>query len=221
MKKKLLISLTLTALIFTAVYLALTGGFLGELGSGYDQPDDPGPRVNQLAFATLSLEDTENAVQPDQASGLPLHWKGMRSLSSSRLSSTIEIQALLNQIEASMTTGQLAAADSLDLNAGAAGKANSTLASSTAASSQTSTESGTTPPSQVETASSGGMPGDLGAPPTDGDASGMMGSELPAGDAATKGQLTGLGAGTSSGGSITININLAKEVIAVLEQKTT
>ncbi len=63
------------------------------------------PASSQLALGTLKLEDTENAVTPEQAGVLLPLWQALQGTS---LQNDVERNAVLKQIEEQMTTAQLA-----------------------------------------------------------------------------------------------------------------
>jgi hypothetical protein len=72
--------------------------------------------ATRMALGTLKLEGTSQAVTADQASELLTLWEAYQSLSTSDTSSSLEQDALVNQIEAAMTSPQLESIDTMDLN---------------------------------------------------------------------------------------------------------
>ena len=64
-------------------------------------------QVNKLLVGTLKLEDTDQAVSTEQAATLLPLWQAYRSLSNSQTSAEAEVEALLNQIQSTMTTEQV------------------------------------------------------------------------------------------------------------------
>jgi hypothetical protein len=72
--------------------------------------------ATRMALGTLKLEGTSQAVTADQASELLTLWEAYQSLSTSDTSSSLEQDALVNQIEAAMTSQQLESIDTMDLN---------------------------------------------------------------------------------------------------------
>ena len=72
-------------------------------------------QVNMLLVGTLKLEDTANAVTKDEAAQLLPLWQAYRSLSSSQTAAEAEVEALLQQIESSMTSEQVQAIKALNL----------------------------------------------------------------------------------------------------------
>ena len=82
-----------------------------EVGQGYtsevlDTAYDGALSVsNQLALGTLLLEETEEAVTPDQAAALLPLWQALHG----GVTAEAEVNALLKQIEGTMAQGQLEA----------------------------------------------------------------------------------------------------------------
>ena len=72
------------------------------------------PASNQLALGTLQLEETENAVTPEQAKTLLPLWQAIQG---GALQSNTEINAVLKQIESQMTSEQLTAIAAMQLTA--------------------------------------------------------------------------------------------------------
>jgi hypothetical protein len=70
------------------------------------------PASSQLALGSLRLEETENAVTPEQAEALLPLWQAIQS---GTLESNAEINAVLKQIEGKMTSEQLAAISAMQL----------------------------------------------------------------------------------------------------------
>ncbi len=67
-----------------------------------------------LALGTLLLEETEDAVTPEQAAALLPLWQAIRG---GGLQGNAETEAVLKQIKAQMTAGQLSAIDAMELTA--------------------------------------------------------------------------------------------------------
>ena len=74
------------------------------------------PASLQLILGTLQLEGTELTVSAEQASSLAPLWKAVRSLSASDTAAQAEIEAVLNQIQESMTREQLEAIAAMELS---------------------------------------------------------------------------------------------------------
>jgi hypothetical protein len=70
----------------------------------------------QLALGTLSLEESSQALTPAQAAELLPLWKAVNSLSTSENVTTVEMNAVYQQIQEAMTAEQLEAIQSIDLN---------------------------------------------------------------------------------------------------------
>jgi len=70
---------------------------------------------NQLALGTLQLDGTANAITATQAKTLLTLWQALRGTMQSGASSSTEMNALLAQIEGTLTTDQLAAIKALQL----------------------------------------------------------------------------------------------------------
>jgi len=79
-----------------------------------DYPDAL-PVSLQLSLGTLMLKETPQAVTAEQAQELLPLWQMLRALQQSDASSQVEIEAVLNQIQAAMTPEQLAAIEEMDL----------------------------------------------------------------------------------------------------------
>ncbi len=63
----------------------------------------------QLALGTVQLEETDNAVNEAQAETLIPLWQALQSLSNSDTAADVELQAVTNQIQESMTVAQIQA----------------------------------------------------------------------------------------------------------------
>lgn len=74
------------------------------------------PVQTQLILGTLQLESTDLAVDSMQASELVPLWKALRSLSNSDTAAEAEIEALINQIQDTMTAEQIEVIESLELS---------------------------------------------------------------------------------------------------------
>ncbi|MBN1665601.1 MAG: hypothetical protein JW862_00870 [Anaerolineales bacterium] len=69
-----------------------------------------------LIMGTVLLEESTYAVDAEQAAALLPLWKALRSLSSSETAAQVEIDAVIAQIEETMTTEQLAAIAAMQLS---------------------------------------------------------------------------------------------------------
>ena len=73
------------------------------------------PQPIQLSVGTLMLEETPQAVTAEQAQELLPAWQMLRTLQQSDTAAQAEIEAVLNQIQAAMTSEQRAAIEEMDL----------------------------------------------------------------------------------------------------------
>lgn len=74
---------------------------------------------NQLAYGTLQLDGTANAITPEQAKSLLPLWQAMLSLSGDSTTATEEINAVQDQIVAAMSKEQMNAIAAMQItNAG-------------------------------------------------------------------------------------------------------
>jgi len=68
-----------------------------------------------LLVGSLKLEDTDQAVSTDEAAKLLPLWQAYRSLSTSQTAAEAEVEALLNQIQSTMTSDQVQAIKAMNL----------------------------------------------------------------------------------------------------------
>ena len=73
------------------------------------------PLPMQLALDTLSLEETDKVVTPEQAAELLPLWKAAKSLSNADNVAPQELEGLYKQIQRTMTSEQVKAIQSIDL----------------------------------------------------------------------------------------------------------
>jgi hypothetical protein len=71
----------------------------------------------QLALGTIKLDDTSLAVSEEQAAELLILWQAYQSLNNSDIAASAEVMAVLNQIQDTMTAGQIAAISEMKLTA--------------------------------------------------------------------------------------------------------
>jgi hypothetical protein len=76
------------------------------------------PLETQLILGTLKLDGTDLEVSADQASELLTLWKAYKSLSTSDTTAQEELDAVISQIQDTMTTEQLDAIQAMDLQQG-------------------------------------------------------------------------------------------------------
>ncbi len=74
------------------------------------------PESLRLSLGTLMLEETPQAVTAEQAQELLPLWQMLRALQQSDTAAQAEIEAILKQIQAAMTSEQLAAIEGMDLS---------------------------------------------------------------------------------------------------------
>ena len=179
MKKILLSILLLFALILTACSTSNTA----QIGS--KQESDGLSIAAQLVIGTLQLEDTEQAVTSEQAKELLPMWQVYQSISNSSTSAQAEVDGLIEQIQETMSAGQMQAITEMSLTQqdvfAAIQAQNITASSGSGQSSNPGVNFG--PPD-------GGMPS--GGPPD----AGMGGGAPPDG---SMGDTGGTGSGTSTG----------------------
>ncbi len=74
-------------------------------------------QVNKLLVGTLKLEDTDQAVTASEAAQLLTLWQAYQSLSNSQTTAEAEVEALVNQIQSTMTAQQMDAINAMNLTA--------------------------------------------------------------------------------------------------------
>jgi len=109
--KKILIT-TLSLLMLT---LAACGSASNEPQADSAQPNGSLPQATQLIIGTLKLEGTENSVTSEQAAELVTLWQVYQSLNESDVASQEESDALIEQIQETMTSEQMQAITDMEL----------------------------------------------------------------------------------------------------------
>ncbi|MCJ7569115.1 MAG: hypothetical protein MUO58_16460 [Anaerolineales bacterium] len=109
----------LGSLVSLTLILVACGGANGAAISATtmlnaDYPDALSVQT-QLTLGTLKLEETNLAVDSEQAAELLTLWQAIRSLSSSDISAEGEIEAIVNQILETMSSEQLEAIAAMEL----------------------------------------------------------------------------------------------------------
>ena len=96
---------------------ALFGSSESTAASGTPQPlgEFELSQPMRLALGTLKLEETNLAVQAEQAAELLPIWKAYNNLSTSSTAAAAELEALIAQIEETMTPEQMQAIQEMDL----------------------------------------------------------------------------------------------------------
>jgi len=112
--------LLLCTLMILTISLAACNGASNQAGSststsGESSENASLSQANKLLVGSLKLEDTDQAISADQAAAfLPL-WQAYRSLSNSQTAAEAEVDALLNQIQSTMTSEQVDAINAMNL----------------------------------------------------------------------------------------------------------
>ncbi len=114
MKKVLVSTLILLTLILTACGASSTTG--ADSTTAGNTATGELPAATRLIVGTFKLEDTEYAVTPEQASELLVMWQVYRELAQSDTAAQAETDALLQQIEDTMTDEQMQAIDGMGLS---------------------------------------------------------------------------------------------------------
>jgi hypothetical protein len=129
----------------------------------------------QLLVGTLKLESTSLAISADQAKELLPLWMTLQSMSSSGTAASQEVDAVVNQIETTMSTEQISKiaamkltqqdlqTAALDTGTSLATSSTSSTANASAIQFQAGAPGGGNPPADM----SGGMPPSSGAQPVD------------------------------------------------------
>jgi hypothetical protein len=114
MKKLTLTLLTILTLTLTACGSAANGTDPASVPQN-GAPAGELPVATQLILGTLTLEETENAVTPEQAAQLLPLWQTLQVLSESDTAADQETEALVTQIQETMTAGQMQAITDMNL----------------------------------------------------------------------------------------------------------
>jgi hypothetical protein len=167
------------------------------------------PTATKLALGTLKLEGTNAAVTSTQATQLLTLWEGYQSLSDSDTSSQVELEALVKQMQGTMTTDQIKAIEAMNLADQSMSEIMGTLGGSNTASTPASTPSTLALNQGAPSGGQGGMPSDGGGI-TMGDITGGMTTQRT--PAATQ--------STSSAGTTQVNPMLLKALIQMLKTRS-
>jgi len=163
----------------------------------------------ELALGTLKLEGTNTAVTSTQATQLLTLWEGYQSLSESDTSSKVELEALVKQIQGTMTTDQVKAIEAMNLTDQSMSEIMGTLGGSNNASAPASTPGSSGLSQDVPSGGQGEMPSDGGGIPM-GDITGGMTTQSTT--TATK--------STSSAGTSQVTPILVRALIQMLETRS-
>lgn len=113
--KKIILTLTL---LLPVLLLTACGGTIPEAGAPQTSADAPEftiPPETALLIGTVRLDETDQAIDAAQATELLPLWKALRSLSESETASSLEVDALINQIQDTMTAEQMGAISAMNL----------------------------------------------------------------------------------------------------------
>ena len=114
MKRKIPLTLLIFALLLTAC-----GGSASEANPaqrGDVQGEFSLSRELTMLISTVKLDETEYSIDSTQAMELLPLWKAFKSLSESDTAASVEVEALVNQIEETMTGGQMEAITAMQLS---------------------------------------------------------------------------------------------------------
>ncbi len=108
-------------LVVSALLILTACGGVPQVATAPGAAQTPGvprdlPLAMQLALGTFKLEGTDYPVSAEQATSLLPLWKAARSLSQSETAAAEEIQALVKQIQQTMTPEQLQAIEAMSLS---------------------------------------------------------------------------------------------------------
>jgi hypothetical protein len=134
--------------------------------------------ATRLALGILSLEETEQVIITEQAEQLLTLWQAYQALGNSETTAAVELEALVDQIKATLTTEQVNAIDAMNLT------------------SESMTEVMQAFGGQF---TPGGMPGAQSTPQAGSDFEGFQGGEMPEGGFPPAGG-EGFGGGGPGGG---------------------
>jgi hypothetical protein len=165
--------------------------------------------ATRLALGILKLEGSSQAVSTTQAGELLTLWQGYQSLSSSDTSSQVELEAVVKQIEGSLTSDQLKAIEAMAISETSVNEVLSTLGGSVNAGAPAST------PSASTNSQAGPVGGPDGVP--------------PAGDSMGVGDITGgltaqstpaAAQATAATSTVQVNPMLLRTLIQLLETRS-
>lgn len=206
MKKIFFPVLMVSMIVLTACSSSAAATAIGSSGSNL-------PVATELAVGTLRLAGTEQDITVDQAKELVVYWQVYRELSQSQTAAQAEVDALVSQIEETMTSDQMQAITDMqitqqDVQTAVQGMpvTSSNTTSSTVSLPSASASGGGMP--------AGGPPADGGGAPPDGGISPDMGGVAPASSTNQSAQ-----SGTSATVTTGIPATLVEAVIQSLGQK--
>jgi len=209
MKHTVFSTLAIIAMTLTACSSSFT-----STSAGSTQASSASPTELQLAVGILKLEGTENEVTAEQAPELLMLWQVYQELGQSDTAAQEEVEALIEQVQETMTAQQIQAITAMQItqqDVAAAMQGSSVFTNSSQSNNNSATSSNSGMPA--------GGPQDGGVPPD------MGGGAMPADFAGSGGQTTSNGqtqyarTGSGLGGSAGIPTALVDMLIQVLEQK--
>jgi hypothetical protein len=136
--------------------------------------------ATRLALGTLKLDGTDQAVTQTQAAELLTLWEGYQSLGNSDTSSQLELDALMKQIQGTMTADQLKAIEAIDLTEQSVNEVLQSQASNSTSNLPASTPSASTLNQAAPAGGPGGMPPDGGGTSMGDITGGITGQTTPA-----------------------------------------
>lgn len=119
--KKYILWIGSALLILVLAACGSTSQEASEQPATNEQPAEGGatertmPLAMQLVLGTFKLEETDDPVDAEQAESLLPLWKAARSLSESETAAAEEIQAVVEQIQETMTPEQMEAIQAMEL----------------------------------------------------------------------------------------------------------
>lgn len=118
--------------------------------------------TTRLVLGTLKLDSTDQAVTASQATELLTLWQGYQSLMNSDTASSVELDALVEQIQTTMTADQIKAIDALDLTDQSVSKETQSLGDSASTNAPASTPNAAVLGQAAPMGGPGEMPGNGG-----------------------------------------------------------
>jgi hypothetical protein len=120
MKKYILIILSILAILAASACSATSQGTaalgVSTSGEASQAGGGSGLTIMQLALGTFKLDQTDYSIGAQEAGELLPLWKAYRSLSQSDTTAAEEIQALVSQIQSTMTPEQVKAIEAMNLS---------------------------------------------------------------------------------------------------------
>jgi len=174
-------------------------------------------QVTRLAVGTLKLEGTDQAVTSAQAAELVTLWQAYQSLSANDTTAQAELDALVTQIQGTLTSQQLQAIQSMQLTSQSVAEEIQSLSANASVDSSSSAQTKSTS-EQITSGNASGGPGDpgMGGMPG-GDASITMGD--PSVGTSVQSTPAATSQAQSSSQAAQVNPILLKALINLLETK--